>query len=74
MVKVYDMVTYEVCEPDDETSAAQTSPARGTDRADLHLQTGLQPLEHGISRCEDPMPPSMRDIDIMAFLSDIDTD
>lgn len=72
MVNIYDMVTYEICEPDDETSAAQTSPARGTDRAAPHLETGLQPL--GISRREDPMPPSMRDIDIMALLSDIDTD
>ncbi len=73
MVKVYDMVTYEVCEPDDKTSAARTSPARST-RVALPLDVGLQPLEHGTSRHECPFPPSLRDVDIAAFLSAIDTD
>jgi len=73
MVKVYDMVTYEVCEPDDNASAARTSPARST-RAALPPDVGLQPLEHETSRHECLFPPSLRDADIAAFLSAIDTD
>lgn len=73
MVKVYDMVTYEVCEPDDKASAARNSPAPSA-RADLPPGVGLQSQEHGTSPHEHPIPPSMRDVDIAAFLAGIDAD
>ncbi|MFA7592436.1 MAG: hypothetical protein WCY26_01710 [Thiohalobacteraceae bacterium] len=72
MVKVYDMVTYEVDAAGDELSVIQNSPARSTGHTDLCLAIGLSPSGHAPPRREDPLPPSMRGVDITAFLADID--
>lgn len=71
MVKVYDMVTYGICDRDREAPPAQNPPARSTD---LHPEIGLQPLEHAAPERKDLLPPSMRGVDIAAFLTNADAD
>jgi hypothetical protein len=76
MMKVYDMVTYAVCEPEDNARSSHPKAARVADGTQVpatgrqrELQLGLQPIEYAPpSPRHYPMPP-LHGTELSGFLA-----